>query len=213
MKMIRSRNKWLISTGLVMIFILLVKYVDVSVNPLTSSHIGLSRLNMMVKEVIGFRKLFDGLSDVLLLGVIGIVAYNLISIIRTVVVKKAIRCLKCEYRCMLVVYSLVVMVYIFFEVVVVNHRPILVDGQLEASFPSSHILLAVVVCGLNMRLKPKSMLYDCCWLIMLVLILTRFISGVHWLTDIIGSVLIGYNLVLLFDYLALKVNGSLSESP
>ena len=98
--------------------------------------------------------------------------------------------------------------YVLFEVVVINCRPVLDEGELAASYPSSHTMLAVAVAGmgaayLHRRIKYRS------WrsspsvdLIGLATLTTlfRLEAGVHWLTDIVGGVLAG--LVITFAYLA-----------
>ena len=42
-------------------------------------------------------------------------------------------------------YAVMLALYVLFEIVVINCRPILVDGALEASYPSSHTVLTVCV--------------------------------------------------------------------
>ena len=99
-------------------------------------------------------------------------------------------------------YVLVMGAYLRFEYIPVNYRPILIDGRQEASYPSSTTLLVLSVMPTlvfqirrrirNLRLQP--------WLTRLVMVfslfmvLGRLVSGVHWLTDIIGSVLLSLGL-------------------
>ena len=57
-------------------------------------------------------------------------------------------------------YILVGIVYVFFEKVIINYRPLLMNKELEASFPSSHTMLALCVCGSSLimskyRIKDK----------------------------------------------------------
>ena len=107
-------------------------------------------------------------------------------------------------------YILVGIVYVFFEKVIINYRPILMNKELEASFPSSHTMLALCVCGSSLIMskyrikdkKKKSILDMITWSLMIVLVVGRVLSGVHWLTDIIGSVIISaFLLSLLITYL------------
>ena len=103
-------------------------------------------------------------------------------------------------------YIAVIAVYVFFEAVVINYRPILIGGILEASYPSSTTMLVMCVMPTAMmqvskRVKNKAMKY---LLIILISIFTvfmvvgRIISGVHWLSDIIGGALISAALVLAY---------------
>jgi len=96
--------------------------------------------------------------------------------------------------------------YLFFEQFVVNLRPVLLDGFLEASYPSSTVLLALCVLPsaigqLNARIR-HGLLRRCTVFALAALaafmVVGRLLSGVHWLTDVIGSILLSAGLVLLF---------------
>jgi undecaprenyl-diphosphatase len=103
-------------------------------------------------------------------------------------------------------YILVGIVYVIFEKIVINYRPVLMDGELEASFPSSHTMLALCVCGSSLLISKyylKNKQYNkilniITWIIMIILVVGRLISGVHWFTDIIGGILISMFLLSLF---------------
>ena len=97
-------------------------------------------------------------------------------------------------------------VYVFFEKVVINYRPILIDNELEASYPSSHTILALCV-GLS-SLKVSKRYFNKKYIkiinyitigLMLVVFLGRLISGVHWLSDIIGGLIISFTLLSYFN--------------
>lgn len=95
-------------------------------------------------------------------------------------------------------YIAVIFCYVIFEMVSINYRPILIDGRLEASYPSSTTLLVMGVMPTlveqgNRRAKNKILKH-----IILAfavgfsafMVVGRLICGVHWLTDIVGSVLL-----------------------
>ena len=96
-----------------------------------------------------------------------------------------------------------------FELLIVNYRPVLEEnGELEASFPSSHTMLAICVCGSSLFMskyfvknKNVKRIIDIIALVLLVVTLGgRIISGVHWISDIIGGVVIsGYLLMALYS--------------
>ena len=103
-------------------------------------------------------------------------------------------------------YLLVIAGYLLFEMIPINYRPVLIDGYLEASYPSSTTLLVLSVmptlvlqtnrrCG-NRILRYLSALLSVLFSIFMVV--GRLISGVHWVSDIIGSVFLSAGLFLLY---------------
>ena len=105
-------------------------------------------------------------------------------------------------------YALTVFFYALFEMIVINYRPIIMPGEIyvEASFPSSHTMLVCVIMGsaffvLVDYVESKGIrivMQYVCLFIAAVTAIGRLLSGVHWLTDIIGGVLISLALVTLF---------------
>ena len=103
-------------------------------------------------------------------------------------------------------YIVVMAVYIFFEMFVVNYRPILINGNLEASYPSSTTMLVMCVMPtaimqFNTRIKNNG--FKKCVNIMITvftvfMVTGRLISGVHWFSDIIGGALLSAGVVLLY---------------
>lgn len=99
-------------------------------------------------------------------------------------------------------YILTLAGYLLFEEFVINYRPVLINGYLEASYPSSTTLLVLCVMP-----TAKLLLRKCgCHRIwqylidgfILFMVVGRLISGVHWLTDIIGGILLSAALVMLY---------------
>lgn len=104
-------------------------------------------------------------------------------------------------------YLVVMAAYILFEQCIVNYRPVLIDGFLEASYPSSTTLLVMCVMPtammqLHSRVKHNVFRYCVDFVIaafILFMVIGRLISGVHWLTDIIGGGLLSAGLVMMYD--------------
>ena len=103
-------------------------------------------------------------------------------------------------------YLLAMAVYALFEVVVINYRPVLINGCLEASYPSSTTMLVLCVIPtaimqLNTRIKSK-ILKRCTTFgitaFTVFMVIGRFLSGVHWFTDIVGGALLSAGLVMLY---------------
>ena len=103
-------------------------------------------------------------------------------------------------------YLLVIFGYLIFETIPINYRPTLIEGRLEASYPSSTTLLVLSVmptlvfqtrCRLKNR-KAKRTIDIMTVVFSLFMIIGRLVSGVHWLTDIIGSVLFSAGLFCIY---------------
>jgi len=111
-------------------------------------------------------------------------------------------------------YIIVMAVYIFFEMFVVNYRPILINGNLEASYPSSTTMLVMCVMPtaiMQFNSRIKSNIVKKCVNILIIafiafMVIARLLSGVHWFSDIIGGALLSAGLVLLYHaIISLKV--------
>ena len=106
-------------------------------------------------------------------------------------------------------YVVTLAAYLFFESYVVNYRPVLIEGYLEASYPSSTTLLVLCVMPtamMQLRDRIKQPMFRKCVSIVIrafiaFMVIGRLISGVHWLTDIIGGILLSAGLVMTYDSL------------
>lgn len=104
-------------------------------------------------------------------------------------------------------YLLVLMLYLVFETVAVNARPVLIDGRLEASYPSSTTMLVLCVMPTAMmqlrarirNTKVRTIVLTILAVFTACMVVGRLIAGVHWFTDIIGGVLLSAGLVALYD--------------
>ena len=103
-------------------------------------------------------------------------------------------------------YAAVVGVYLFFEGHVINYRPLLIDGVLEASYPSSTTMLALCVMStarmqLCSRIRGTSLRRGVSagiGVFTAFMVVGRLLSGVHWFTDIVGGMLLSGGLVTLY---------------
>ena len=107
-------------------------------------------------------------------------------------------------------YLAVMAFYVLFEKAVVNYRPVLIEGVLEASYPSSTTMLALCVmptAAIQLKARVRSGLARSVMLGMIAaftafLVFGRLLSGVHWLSDIIGGVLLSEGLVCAYAFAA-----------
>ena len=103
-------------------------------------------------------------------------------------------------------YVAVIAAFLLFEKCVINYRPVLIDGVLEASYPSSTTLLTMCVmptAALQLRSRIqnpglRTALIAAIWLFTALMVLGRLISGVHWFSDIVGGALLSAGLVTLY---------------
>lgn len=199
---------------LAIIFTILVKNVDVNTLGANGSNIGFSTLNRSVFDNIGVNMTWYNITNCL--GIISIIialAYVLIGLIQLVKRKNVFKVDK-EIIALGIFYVILAAIYIAFEIFIVNYRPILMDGELEASYPSSHTMLTIFICGsailINSNLfndnKIAKITNVVALILMIVTVIGRLLSGVHWFTDILGGIIIASALLMSYytvlDYLA-----------
>ena len=103
-------------------------------------------------------------------------------------------------------YVLVIFGYLIFEMIPINYRPILIEGVMEASYPSSTTLLVLsvmptLVFQTNRRLENvilKNIIFIFSSIFSIFMVIGRLVSGVHWFTDIIGSILLSTGLFYIY---------------
>ena len=110
-------------------------------------------------------------------------------------------------------YVLVLGLYFLFDKLCINYRPVLENGKLEASFPSSHTMLAICVCisavWINKKLFKSDMtkIFNALLLIVVVgTVFARLLAGVHWFTDIVGGIIISSALLMVFKTVLQIIN-------
>ena len=104
-------------------------------------------------------------------------------------------------------YIVTLAAYLLFEEWVINYRPVLIAGFLEASYPSSTTLLVLCVmptAAMQLRQRIKNRPFR--WAVSatitaftVFMVVGRLVSGVHWLTDIVGGALLSAGLVKLYE--------------
>jgi len=186
------------------VFTVLVSKIDVKpigpVNPETNvtSEVGFASINGAVHEKLGFNDTFYTISKYAgYLALVLVVFYAFTGLIE-LLQKKSLKGVNKVLYALAVFYVCVAVVYVLFEVMIINYRPVIMDGELEASFPSSHTMLALCVCGSSLIVSKhiikkenfRKLLNIGAWIVMLLVVVTRVLSGVHWITDICGGILI-----------------------
>jgi undecaprenyl-diphosphatase len=184
-------------------YVFLVKTVDImSIGP-KGSKVGFGTINNFVKETFSYSKTIYKITEILgLLALLIVAVYGLVGLVQLIKRKSLFKVDKRIYI-LGVFYVLVGLIYVFFEKVIINYRPVLMDGKLEASFPSSHTVLAICVCASAIYMnkfyikdKSKLKLINTSILVLMTLIVVgRLVSGVHWFSDILGGIIISGTLL------------------
>ena len=203
-----------VSGGLFLLLILLVSFVDVQTVPATGMEMGLSHINFAFSNLIGVNPLLYTLTTVLGIFLILVVVWFGLKGLMQLIHRKSLLKVDREILTLGGLYVVLALVYVFFEKVIINYRPIIMEGETEAeaSFPSSHTMLVCVVMGSAIMLlgryikdeKTRRVLKIVFYLVIAVTVLGRLFSGVHWLTDILGGVLISICLLSIFAILLPK---------
>ena len=198
-------KKGILLSSLALLFTILVKVIDVKTVGLQGTELGFSTINKFVFKTLGENKFWYQISEwVGLIPIFMAACYGMTGIIQLKRRKSLLKVDK-EIIALGVFYVVVLAIYVLFEKVIINYRPVLVDGVLEASYPSSHTLMALCFAGSSIIINKK--LFDnertkhmnkTLLVISLIIVIGRLLSGVHWFTDIIGGVLISSALLMVF---------------
>ena len=205
-----NNNRFLLPVSFLAAFVLwtvLVRLVDVApVGPLGSS-VGFSRINLAFHQLTGVHwALYDWTDRLSLIPLLTVAGFGLLGLSQWIRRKQL---LKVDRSILALggLYLLTGAAFLLFEVFPVNYRPLLIGGELEASYPSSTTLLMLTVlptAALQLRGRIRSPLFRRCAILPILLfaaltVMGRLISGVHWITDIIGAILLSTGLVLLYS--------------
>lgn len=189
------------------IFTILVSTVDVQPSGISGTNLGFSTINHSVFDSIGTNDAIYLATEIL--GYIFIIPAAFFAVLGIIqlIKRKNFKKVDLHFYALLGLYITVAATYVFFELVAVNYRPILIDGKAEASYPSSHTMLAITVllssflmiCRLVKNRTIKFVALGVTVVCSVAMAILRLYSGVHWATDIIGGILISVSLVLIFN--------------
>ena len=197
-----------LSMFLFIILILLIKNVDVAPVGPQFTAIGLSSANKAFNDLTGINMFWYYFTQVMgivaILIVVMFAAIGVLQLIKRHDIRKVDQCIIAA-GCL---YAVMLAFYVLFEKVEINYRPVIMPGESlpEASFPSSHTMLACVVLGSVFLLLPQyiddrhsgKIIKLVCAVLMALTVFGRLVCGVHWLTDIIGGVLLSGALLMIF---------------
>lgn len=189
-----------------LLWTLAIQFIDVQAVGPGESTVGFATINQFVHNLTGVHMSLYTITDWLgLVPLMFVMGFGTLGLIQW---SKRKHLLKVDSSILVLggFYIVVMAVYVLFEMLVVNYRPVLIDGYLEASYPSSTTLLAMCVMPtaimqLNARIKNNALKRCVTFAItgfIVFMVIGRLVSGVHWFTDIIGGALLSTGLVLMY---------------
>ena len=183
-----------------------IRFIDVQAIGPRGSSVGFATINAMFHDLTGVHMVMYTITD--WLGLVPVAfgfGFTILGLIQWFKRKNLFK-VDCSILVLGGFYLIVLAAYLLFEEYVVNYRPVLINGYLEASYPSSTTLLVMCVMPtammqLNSRIKNTVFKR---WVLFLIaafigfMVIGRLISGVHWLTDIVGGALLSAGLVMFY---------------
>ena len=162
------------------------------------SQVGFAGLNGWFHGLTGVHWWLYDLTDLLGLASLGICGIFGLQGLCQWIKRKSIRRVDGELLALGGFYLTVLAVFFLFELLQINYRPVLIQGRLEASYPSSTTMLALCVLPTAMlRLRSRRVRF-LLGALTAFLVLGRLLCGVHWVSDIIGGALLSAGLVTLY---------------
>ena len=206
----KSKKMFGITAGLFLLFIvftLMVLVVDVQPIGPEESKVGFATINQSIFGCLGVNILWYEITD--WLGLLAVLFALFFAVLGLVQLVKRKNLWKVDYEIILLgmFYILVAVSYLFFEIAIVNYRPVMMDNSLEASYPSSHAMIVICIMATAMiefrklfadKKALRAVLNTVSAAIILITVIGRLLSGVHWFTDIIAGVLLSSALVMLY---------------
>ena len=201
----------LIFIALFTIWTFLIQLIDVQPIGLNNSDVGFATFNTWIHSLTGVNFTLYNITD--WLGLVPVFICMIFAMLGLVQLIKRKSLIKVDLDIIIlgVYYIIVIFGYLIFEMIPINYRPILINGFVEASYPSSTTLLVLsvmptLVFQTNRRLKNTTIqktIFILSIVFSLFMVIGRLISGVHWFTDIIGSIFLSFGLFYLYKGIVL----------
>ena len=188
------------------VWTLLIQVVDVQPIGQNGTNVGFATFNMWFHQLTGVHMAIYTITD--WLGLVPIFICMIFGGIGFIQLIKRKNLFKVDYDILFlgVYYVIVIFGYLIFEMFPINYRPILIEGFMEASYPSSTTLLVLsVMPTLIFQVKRRvenvmvmKVISGLAILFSVFMVVGRWICGVHWFTDIIGSILLSTGLFYIY---------------
>ncbi|MBQ4100123.1 MAG: phosphatase PAP2 family protein, partial [Oscillospiraceae bacterium] len=168
--------------------------------------VGLATINGFIHNITGVNMLYYTITDWLsIIPLLVVVGFGILGLYQWIMRKNL---LKVDFDILTLggFYIATLLAYLLFEKVVINYRPILINGVLEPSYPSSTTMLVMCVMLtsiMQFSSRIKNIILKRCVISLtlaftIFMVVFRFFSGVHWFSDIIGGILLSSSLVMMY---------------
>ena len=219
----KIQNNFIVAAGLLALFILYtvaIMFVDVQPIGPQGSSVRFAEVNQYFHTLFGVNMLLYSITDWLSIAVLFIMfGFAMVGLVQLIKRKSLFR-VDSSILVLGGFYVLVFLAYLFFEFFVVNYRPVLIEGVLEASYPSSTTMLMMCIMPtaimqfhhLISSKGLRNIVNILCGIYASFMVIGRVLSGVHWFTDIVGGILLSATLVMLYYSTNQLVNSKANRS-
>lgn len=205
----KIQNNFGVTVGLLVLSILYtvaIMFIDVRPIGPKGSVVGFAKVNQYFHTLLGTNILLYNITDWLSIPILFIILGFAMAGFVQLIKRKSLLRVDSSILILGGFYVLVFLVYLFFEFFVVNFRPVLIQGILEASYPSSTTMLMMCIIPtaimqfqrLILVKRLRNLVNSFCGIYASFMIIGRVLSGVHWITDIVGGILFSTTLVMLY---------------
>ena len=206
----KTKGKKFFVLGIILIFIfavwtVLITTVDIQPVGINDTDIGFATLNGWFHRLTGINMMLYDITD--WLGLVPLFVcffFGFIGLCQ-MIKRKSLFKVDCDILILGLYYVTVILCYFVFEALPINYRPVLINNNMEGSYPSSTTLLVLSVMptiGFQLKRRIKNNKIKAINVMIILfsvfMVTGRLISGVHWLTDIIGSCILSAGLYLIY---------------
>ncbi|MEE1137239.1 MAG: phosphatase PAP2 family protein [Acutalibacteraceae bacterium] len=206
----KTKGKKFLALGIILIFIfavwtVLITTVDVQPVGINDTDIGFATLNCWFHRLTGINMMLYDITD--WLGLVPLFVcffFGFIGLCQ-MIKRKSLFKVDCDILILGLYYVTVILCYFVFEALPINYRPVLINNNMEGSYPSSTMLLVLSVMptlGFQLKRRIKNNKIKAINVMIILfsvfMVTGRLISGVHWLTDIIGSCIFSAGLYMIY---------------
>ncbi len=197
----KGRKQFILGVSFITFFVIwtmLIRCVDVQAIGPNKSQVGFATLNSWFHHMTGTHRMLYEITDWMgLVPILICMIFGLVGLAQFCK-RKSLRKVDKDILTLGLYYVVVIGFYLLFEIYPVNYRPVLIEGSLEASYPSSTTLLVLsVMLSFAERIKRRIGTVFA-FSFSTFMILGRLLSGVHWLTDIVGAILLSIGLFSIY---------------